>query len=189
MKTLKIIKLLLVVSIFASCSSVFSPVGDKAIDLNTKCDNCSDTRNFYKEYGEAEIVSGPRVKMAAISQARTYARNEMVKKLGTEGMNIAAQMSETKTNSATTKFKENLVQCFKEQAFAMLENTSDDCLETKLVKKSRKGQEYVVATVCIKMSKKEYADNTYRENKKMLSSAGIDYNTFNIMLSGSVVDK
>ena len=96
MKAIKLLSIAIVLLIIASCSSVFSPVGDKTTDLNTKCDNCSHTRNYYKAYGEAEIVSGPRVKMAAISQARTYARNELVKMLGTEGMNIAAQIAETK---------------------------------------------------------------------------------------------
>jgi putative lipoic acid-binding regulatory protein len=193
MKAIKLLSIAIVLLIIASCSSVFSPVGDKTTDLNTKCDNCSNTRNYYKAYGEAEIVSGPRVKMAAISQARTYARNELVKMLGTEGMNIAAQIAETKTNvnqkGSDQTFKENMTQAFKEQAYAMLENTEDDCLETKLVKKSRKGQEYVVATVCIQMSKKEFADNVYRQNKEMFSTANIDYDSFSIILSGSVVDK
>ena len=193
MKTIKLIGLAVILTTIASCSSVFSPVGDKTTNLNTKCDNCSNTRNFYKSYGEAEIISGPRVKMAVISQARSFARNEMVKMLGTEGMSIAAQIAETKTKvnqkGSDQTFKENMTQAFKEQAYAMLENTEDDCLETKLVKKSKKGQEYVVATVCIKMSKKEYADNVYRENKKMLSNASIDYETFSIILSGSVVEK
>jgi putative lipoic acid-binding regulatory protein len=193
MKAIKLLSIAIVLLIIASCSSVFSPVGDKTTDLNTKCDNCSHTRNYYKAYGEAEIVSGPRVKMAAISQARTYARNELVKMLGTEGMNIAAQIAETKTNvnqkGSDQTFKENMTQAFKEQAYAMLENTEDDCLETKLVKKSRKGQEYVVATVCIQMSKKEFADNVYRQNKEMFSTANIDYDSFSIILSGSVVDK
>ena len=193
MKAIKLSSIAIVLLIIASCSSVFSPVGDKTTDLNTKCDNCSNTRNYYKAYGEAEIVSGPRVKMAAISQARTYARNELVKMLGTEGMNIAAQIAETKTNvnqkGSDQTFKENMTQAFKEQAYAMLENTEDDCLETKLVKKSRKGQEYVVATVCIQMSKKEFADNVYRQNKEMFSTANIDYDSFSIILSGSVVDK
>ena len=172
MKSTKLLTLSLFLIIISSCSSVFSPVGDKTTNLNTKCDNCSTTRNYYKSYGEAEIISGPRVKMAAISQARTFARNEMVKMLGTEGMSIAAQIAETKTNvtqkGSNQTFKENLTQAFKQQAYAMLENTEDDCLETKLVKKSRKGQEYVVATVCIQMSKKEYADNVYKENKENL---------------------
>ena len=193
MKSTKLLTLSLFLIIISSCSSVFSPVGDKTTNLNTKCDNCSTTRNYYKSYGEAEIISGPRVKMAVISQARTFARNEMVKMLGTEGMSIAAQIAETKTNvtqkGSNQTFKENLTQAFKQQAYAMLENTEDDCLETKLVKKSRKGQEYVVATVCIQMSKKEYADNVYKENKEMLSSASIDYDTFSIILSGSVKDK
>lgn len=193
MKAIKLLSIAIVLLIIASCSSVFSPVGDKTTDINTKCDNCSHTRNYYKAYGEAEIVSGPRVKMAAISQARTYARNELVKMLGTEGMNIAAQIAETKTNvnqkGSDQTFKENMTQAFKEQAYAMLENTEDDCLETKLVKKSRKGQEYVVATVCIQMSKKEFADNVYRQNKEMFSTANIDYDSFSIILSGSVVDK
>jgi len=193
MKKTKLLTLSLFIIIISSCSSVFSPVGDKTTNLNTKCDNCSNTRNYYKSYGEAEIIAGPRVKMAAISQARTFARNEMVQMLGTEGMSIAAQIAETKTNvtqkGSTQTFKENLTQAFKQQAYAMLENTEDDCLETKLVKKSRKGQEYVVATVCIQMSKKEYADNVYRQNKEMLSSANIDYDTFSIILSGSVKDK
>ena len=193
MKSTKLLTLSLFLIIISSCSSVFSPVGDKTTNLNTKCDNCSTTRNYYKSYGEAEIISGPRVKMAAISQARTFAKNEMVKMLGTEGMSIAAQIAETKTNvtqkGSNQTFKENLTQAFKQQAYAMLENTEDDCLETKLVKKSRKGQEYVVATVCIQMSKKEYADNVYKENKEMLSSASIDYDTFSIILSGSVKDK
>jgi putative lipoic acid-binding regulatory protein len=193
MKAIKLLSIAIVLLIIASCSSVFSPVGDKTTNLNTKCDNCSNTRNYYKAYGEAEIVSGPRVKMAAISQARTYARNELVKMLGTEGMNIAAQIAETKTNvnqkGSDQTFKENMTQAFKEQAYAMLENTEDDCLETKLVKKSRKGQEYVVATVCIQMSKKEFADNVYRQNKEMFSTANIDYDSFSIILSGSVVDK
>jgi putative lipoic acid-binding regulatory protein len=193
MKAIKLSSIAIVLLIIASCSSVFSPVGDKTTNLNTKCDNCSNTRNYYKAYGEAEIVSGPRVKMAAISQARTYARNELVKMLGTEGMNIAAQIAETKTNvnqkGSDQTFKENMTQAFKEQAYAMLENTEDDCLETKLVKKSRKGQEYVVATVCIQMSKKEFADNVYRQNKEMFSTANIDYDSFSIILSGSVVDK
>ena len=193
MKAIKLLSIAIVLLIIASCSSVFSPVGDKTTDLNTKCDNCSHTRNYYKAYGEAEIVSGPRVKMAAISQARTYARNELVKMLGTEGMNIAAQIAKTTTNvnqkGSDQTFKENMTQVFKEQAYAMLENTEDDCLETKLVKKSRKGQEYVVATVCIQMSKKEFADNVYRQNKEMFSTANIDYDSFSIILSGSVVDK
>ena len=193
MKAIKLLSIAIVLLIIASCSSVFSPVGDKTTNLNTKCDNCSNTRNYYKAYGVAEIVSAPRVKMAAISQARTYARNELVKMLGTEGMNIAAQIAETKTNvnqkGSDQTFKENMTQAFKEQAYAMLENTEDDCLETKLVKKSRKGQEYVVATVCIQMSKKEFADNVYRQNKEMFSTANIDYDSFSIILSGSVVDK
>jgi hypothetical protein len=193
MKAIKLSSIAIVLLIIASCSSVFSPVGDKTTNLNTKCDNCSNTRNYYKAYGEAEIVSGPRVKMAAISQARTYARNELVKMLGTEGMNIAAQIAKTTTNvnqkGSDQTFKENMTQVFKEQAYAMLENTEDDCLETKLVKKSRKGQEYVVATVCIQMSKKEFADNVYRQNKEMFSTANIDYDSFSIILSGSVVDK
>ena len=193
MKTIKLIGLTLILATITSCSSVFSPVGDKTTNLNTKCDNCSNTRNYYKQYGEAEIISGPRVKMQAISQAREFARNELIKMLGTEGMSIAAQIAETKTNNnqkgSNQTFKENFTSVFKQQAYAMLENTEDDCLETKLVKKSRKGQEYVVATVCIQMSKKEFADNIYRDNKKMFSNAKIDNNTFSIILSGSVVDK
>jgi len=193
MKMIKLVSFTMLMIALSSCSSVFSPVGDKTTNLNTKCDNCSNTRNYYKAYGEAEIISGPRVKMAAISQARSFARNEMVKMLGTEGMSIAAQIAETKTNvnkkGSDQTFQENMTQAFKEQSYAMLENTEDDCLETKLVKKSRKGQEYVVATVCIQMSKKEYADNVYRDNKEMFSYAEIDYNTFSIILSGSVVDK
>jgi len=193
MKILKLIGLTLILATVTSCSSVFSPVGDKTTNLNTKCDNCSNTRNYYKAYGEAEIISGPRVKMQAISQARQFARDELIKMLGTEGMSIAAQIAETKTNNnqkgSNQTFKENFTSVFKQQAYAMIENTEDDCLETKLVKKSRKGQEYVVATVCIQMSKKEFADNIYRDNKKMFSNAKIDNNTFSIILSGSVVDK
>ena len=193
MKIIKLVSFIILMIAISSCRSVFSPVGDKTTNLNTKCDNCSNTRNYYKAYGEAEIISGPRVKMQAISQAREFARNELIKMLGTEGMSIAAQIAETKTNNnqkgSDQTFKENFTSVFKQQAYAMLENTEDDCLETKLVKKSRKGQEYVVATVCIQMSKKEYADNIYRDNKEMFSNAKIDYNTFSIILSGSVVDE
>ena len=193
MKIIKLVSFIILMIAISSCRSVFSPVGDKTTNLNTKCDNCSNTRNYYKAYGEAEIISGPRVKMQAISQAREFARNELIKMLGTEGMSIAAQIAETKTNNnqkgSDQTFKENFTSVFKQQAYAMLENTEDDCLETKLVKKNRKGQEYVVATVCIQMSKKEYADNIYRDNKEMFSNAKIDYNTFSIILSGSVVDE
>ena len=193
MKTIKLVSFTMLMIAFSSCSSVFSPVGDKTTNLNTKCDNCSNTRNYYKAYGEAEIISGPRVKMQAMSQARAFARNEMIKNLGTEGMNVSAQMAQTKTsvnkNGSNQTLKEGMTEAFKQQAFAMLENTEDDCLETKLVRKGRKGQEYVVVTVCIKMSKKDYADNVYRDNKEMFSNAKIDYKTFSIALSGSVVDK
>jgi len=192
MKTIKLVSIAIILLGILSCNSVFSPVGDKTTNLNTKCDNCSNTRNYYKAYGEAEIISGPRVKMQAISQARAYARNEMIKMLGTEGMSIAAQVAETKTNvnqkGSNMTFKENFTSVFKQQSYAMLENTEDDCLETKLVKKSRKGQEYVVATVCIQMSKKDFADNMYRDNKEMFSSAKIDYNTLSIILEGRLVD-
>ncbi len=188
--TIKIFLIMLFLGSLGSCSSVFSPVGDKTTNLNTGCDNCSNTRKYFKSYGEAEIISGPRVKMQAISQARTFARNELVKQIGTEGMSIAAQISQTVTEGQNQTFKENLTSGFKEQAYAMLENTEDDCLETKLVRKRKKGgEEWVVATVCIKMSKKEFANNVYRENKKMLSGAKIDYEKFEIMLSGEVVDK
>ena len=61
-----------------SCGSTSSVVGNKTKKINTKCDNCTNNRQYFKAYGEAEIISGPRVKMAAISQARTFARNEMV---------------------------------------------------------------------------------------------------------------
>jgi len=193
MRIVKLFSIYALITLFFSCSSVFSPVGDKTIKLNTKCDNCSDTRNYWKSYGEAEIVSGPRVKMQTIAQARKFARDELISQLGTEGMNIAAQIAETKTNvnqkGSNQTFKENFTSVFKQQAYAMVENTPDDCLETQLVKKSRKGQEYVVTTVCIKMSKKEFADNIYRDNKEMFSNAKIDYNTFSIILSGSVVDE
>ena len=193
MKTIKLGSIAIILLGILSCNSVFSPVGDKTTNLNTKCDNCSTTRNYYKRYGEAEIISGPRVKMQVISQARAYARNEMIKMLGTEGMSIAAQIAETKTNvnkkGSDQTFKENMTQAFKEQAYAMLENTEDDCLDTDLAQRGRKGQEYVVAVVCIQMSKKEYADNVYRDNKEMFANAEIDYNTFSIILSGSVVDK
>ena len=190
MKNTNTITALLFIFIITSCSSVFSPVGDQTTNLNTGCDKCSDTRNYYKSYGEAEIISGPRVKMQVISQARTFARNELTKKIGTEGMSIAAQIAQTVTNGQSQTFKENFTESFKQQAFAMLNYTEDDCLETKLVRKRKKGgEEYVVATVCIKMSKKEFANNVYRENKKMLSGAQIDYDKFEIMLSGSVVDK
>ena len=179
--------------LFISCGSVSSVVGNKTQKINTKCDNCTNTRQYYKAYGEAEIISGPRVKMAAISQARTFARNEMVKMLGTEGMSIAAQLAEIRTNvnsgGTSQSFKETMTQAFKEQAYAMLQNTEDDCLEVQTITKSRKGQEYVVVNVCIQMSKEEYADNIYRQNKEMFSQAKIDYKTFSIMLSATVKDK
>ena len=190
MKKLNTITIFIIMLVLGSCSSVFSPVGDQTTNLNTGCDKCSDTRNYYKSYGEAEIISGPRVKMQTISQARTFARNELIKKIGTEGMSIAAQIAQTVTEGQSQSFKENLTSSFKEQAYAMLNYTEDDCLETKLVRKRKKGgEEYVVATVCIKMSKKEFANNVYRENKKMLSGAKIDYDKFEIILSGDVVDK
>ena len=59
-----------------------------------------------------------------------------------------------------------------------------------VTKRDKKGKnEYVVANVCIEMSKKNYADNVYRENKEMFSNADIDYETFSIILSGRVQDK
>jgi len=177
--------------ILSSCSSIFSVVGDKEKNINTKCDNCSDSNKYYRSYGEAELKAGPRTKMAAISQARTFARDQLIERLGVEGMSIAAQIAETKTQDGETDFKENLTEAFLQQAYAMIQNTPDSCLETKLVtKKDKKGKsEYVVANVCIEMSKKDYADNVYRENKEMFSNADIDYETFSIILSGSVQDR
>tara|TARA_B100001758_G_C18335250_1_gene571196 strand:+ start:37 stop:657 length:621 start_codon:yes stop_codon:yes gene_type:complete len=187
----KLILLVVPILFLSSCGSIFSVVGNKEKNIKTKCDNCFTTNKYYKSYGEAELKAGPRVKMAAISQARTYARNEMVKMLGTEGMSIAAQIAETKTQNNNTNFKENLTEAFLQQAYAMLENTEDVCLETKLsTKKGKLGKtEYVVANVCVQMSKKEYADNVYRENKEMFSNAQIDYETYSIILSGRVQDK
>jgi len=193
MKNMQNIFFIFSILLFISCGSVSSVVGNKTQKINTKCDNCTNTRQYYKAYGEAEIISGPRVKMAAISQARTFARNEMVKMLGTEGMSIAAQLAEIRTNvnsgGTSQSFKETMTQAFKEQAYAMLQNTEDDCLEVQTITKSRKGQEYVVVNVCIQMSKEEYADNIYRQNKEMFSQAKIDYKTFSIMLSATVKDK
>lgn len=187
----KLILIVIPLIFLSSCGSIFSVVGNKEKKISTKCDNCFTTNKYYKSYGVTEIKAGPRVKMAAISQARTYARNEMVKMLGTEGMSIAAQIAETKTQNNNTNFKENLTEAFLQQAYAMLENTEDACLETQVsTKKGKLGKtEYVVATVCIQMSKKEYADNVYRENKEMFSSAEIDYETFSVILSGRVQDK
>ncbi len=39
------------------------------------------------------------------------------------------------------------------------------------------------------MSKEEYADNIYKENKEMFSKASIDYKTFSIMLSATLRDR
>ena len=190
MKFFKHIIFFLLVLLLSSCGSIYSNLGNDTKKITSKCTDCFPTRNYYKSYGEAEIVSGPRVTMATISQARTSARNEMVKMLGTEGMSIAAQIQETKTNNDDMPFRQNMTEAFKEQAYAMLQNTEEDCIETRTINyKGKKGQEFVKTTVCIKMSKKEYADNIYRKNKEMFSKADIDYNTFSIMLSGSVEDK
>ena len=196
MKTIKLIGLTLILATITSCSSVFSPVGNETTKIGSKCLDCTNSRKMFRSYGTAEIISGPNSEMRAISQARLSARDEMIKNLGTEGMSIAAQIAKTKSENSSQKGSTQSLQvtvneAFKQQAYAMVENTDDYCIDPRIVRKGKKKQEqeYVVVKVCIEMSKKEYLENTYRDNKEMFSNASIDFETMEVILSGSVVDK
>ena len=175
----------------ASCSSIFSPVGDKTQTVSSKCMDCDNSRNYYKAYGSAELLSQPRAEMATISQAKTFARSEMNKMISTKAMDIVGGIRKTRTENGDQKLEENLVEVINQSALNMLENTETDCIETKIVskKKDRGSKQYIVTKVCLKMSKKEFAKNLYSSQKELFSNIDINYETLELIITGEVKDK
>ena len=191
MKNFKNILIITIAVFISSCSSIFSPVGDKTQNISSKCMDCDNSRNYYKAYGVAEIESQPRAEMATISQAKTFARSEMNKMISTRAMDIAAALRKTSTKNGDQKLEENVVELIEQNALNMLEETETDCIETKIVKrkKNNASKQYIVAKVCLKMSKKDFAKNLYSSGKEIFTKLDINYETLEMTISGGIKDK
>lgn len=191
MKAIKLIGLTILLAGISSCSSVFSPVGNKTQKVKSKCMDCDNNRNYYRAYGVAEILSQPRAEMASISQAKTFARSEMNKMISTIAIDVAAGLRKTKSENGDQQLEENMVELIEQTALNMLQDTETDCIETEIVsKKGNKGaKQYVVTKVCLKMSKEEFAKNLYSSGKEIFTKLGINSETLEIKISGGVRDK
>ena len=191
MKNLKNILIITIAVFISSCSSIFSPVGDKTQNVSSKCMDCDTNKKYYKSYGSAELLSQPRAEMATVSQAKTFARSEMNKMISTIAIDIVGGIRKTMTVKGDQKLEENLVETISQSALNMLENTETDCIETKIVsrKKDRGKNQYIVTKVCIKMSKKEFAKNLYSSSKELFTDIKIDQETLEVIISAQVRDK
>jgi hypothetical protein len=186
MKIFKVIVLCVVLCGAYSCS-VYSSFGNKTTTINSACDNCESNNKFYRGFGEIEVRpdnSGARVD--ALSEAKDIARQEIIKEIELDGQVVAKRINEREPDGRTSS---QYKQALHVQAYNRLQNTELKCNESKLVKRSRKSQEMLVASVCIEMSKKDFNDDIYKANYEMFSSSGIDKNTYDIWLSSRVVKK
>ena len=189
MKNLKFLFLISCILIYSSCGSVFSTVGNKETNINTKCDNCESNDRVYRGYGKSEAESGPDAEMGARDDASLVAYAYLSKQISTHVMNVASRVFEKKTDDGDQSIKAAFVEATKTQSHALLQGSKVSCKETKIVYKRKNRTEYVVATVCVELLKKNLNDELYRANKELFSQANIDYDTFSIRLSAQLKDR
>ena len=173
---------------FSACSSVFSTVSNKEVNINTKCDDCYSNNKFYRGYGKSEAPAGPGAEMGVRDEATLIAQAYISKEINTHVMNVASRVFEKKTDGKNENIKSTFIEATKTQSHALLKNSNVICRESKIGNK-KKGQSYVIATTCIEISKKELNDELYRANKELFSQADIDYETFTIRLSAQLKNK
>ncbi len=186
MKTLKIIKLLVVVSIFASCSSVFSGFGNKTTTISTKCDNCKSNENYYRGYGKIQVNNSVGAENDAPSEARDRARREIVKFIEVEAMGISNLFNKRDpSGNSASAFEQSYTQTF----FNKLYNQEEKCTESKLVKRKRNSPEKIIVTSCIEIDRKNFNDTFYKDQYEMFSSAKINSETFQMQLKANLRKK
>jgi len=187
MKSIKLLGIAIIALAISSCSSVYSSFGGKTTTINSACDNCTSNNKYYRGFGEIEVKptnSGAIVD--ALSEAKDIARQEIIKEIELEGQVVVKRVNERDPSGKTASAYKQALHI---QAFNKVQNTELQCNESKLVKRSRKSPEMLVASVCIEMSKKDFDDTVYKENYEMFSSSGIDKKTYDIWLSSRVVKK
>tara|TARA_B110000116_G_C16618680_1_gene482762 strand:- start:159 stop:722 length:564 start_codon:yes stop_codon:yes gene_type:complete len=186
MKIIKLVIFGLLLSGVYSCS-VYSSFGDKTTNINSACDDCNTNNKYYRGFGEIEVLpDGSGARSDALSEAKDISRQEIIKEIELEGQVVVKRMNERDPSGRTTSAYKQALHI---QAFNQVQNTELKCNESKLVKKTRKGKEMLVVSVCIEMSKKDFNDDLYKENYEMFSSSGIDSETYKIWLSSTVKKK
>ena len=186
MKTIKLVLFGLLLCGVYSCS-VYSSFGNKKTNVSSACDDCNSNNKFYRGFGEIEVLpDGSGARSDALSEAKDIAKGNIIKDIELEGQVVSKRFNDRDPSGRTASA---YAQALHTQAYNQLQNTELKCNESKLVKKTRKGKEMLIVSVCVEMSKKDFNDDFYKENYEMFSSSGIDSDTYKIWLSSTVKKK
>ena len=184
MKIIKLVSFIILMIGISSCSIQISPAGEKDSKVKSKCNSCFTNGKYYKASGTRELDAGRGIEDAATRQALDFARKELAKEIATEVMSISATIAETQIASKKTSYRENVTEAFMATANEMITEAEVECDEAQMLKNG-----LFRVKICLKINKKDFDDQVYKDNHDFFANAGIDYETFTIKLSGRVVEK